>query len=208
MPDIPELEKPNPAADNLHMHKGEEVFLNKLAPVLRKVKVGLGWDAPGEEGGAPVDIDASAFLLGREGRVRRDTDFVFYNNLETEGGVRHTGDNTNGTGDGDDEAILLDLEQMPFDVDRVSFSVTIHNGEERGQTFGIVKNAFIRIVNEDDGRELAHFDLTEDASDGNAMIFGELVRDGAGWKFRALGTGSNGGLYKIARDFGVNVAPA
>lgn len=205
----PEEEVPHPAADNLHMHKGEEVALSQLAPTLSRVIVGLGWDAPPEDHGHPVDIDASAFLLGRDNRVRRDTDFVFYNNLETENGaLRHLGDSVTGAGEGDDEEIRVDLQAVPFDVEKIAFAVTIHNAEERQQTFGLIKGAFIRILNEDDGTELAHFDLTEDASHDNAMIFGELVRDSLnGWKFRAMGLGSNGGLYRIARDFGVNVAP-
>lgn len=205
---LPSPEEIRAAADNLHMHKGEEVVLSQVAAVLKKVRVALGWDAPAEAEGAPVDIDASAFLLGREGRVRRDTDFVFYNHLETEECLWHEGDCTTGVDAGDDEAITVDLEKVPFDVEKVAFAVTIHNAEERGQSFGLIKRAYIRIINDLDGKELAHFDLTEDASDDNAMIFGELVRDGMSWKFKALGSGSNGGLYKIARDYGVNVAPA
>jgi len=190
------------------MNKGDEVNLEKLDPTLKHVLIGVGWSAPPENQGFPIDIDASAFLLNREGRVRRDTDFVFYNNLDTDGGVvKHTGDNTTGDAEGDDEAIELDLENMGFDVERVAFAVTIHNAEDRQQTFGLVKEAYIRIVNKVTGQELAHFDLTEDASSDNAIIFGELERDGAGWKFKALGTGTDGGLFKIAREYGVNVAP-
>lgn len=190
------------------LNKGDEVNLEKLDPTLKKAVVGVGWSAPPENQGFPIDIDASCFLLNRDGRVRRDTDFVFYNNLETDGGVvTHTGDNTTGEGDGDDESIELDLDNMGFDVERVAFAVTIHNAEERQQTFGLVKDAYIRIVNKATGQELAHFDLTEDASSDNAIIFGELERDGAGWKFKALGQGSDGGLFKIAREYGVNVAP-
>ncbi|MFN7112803.1 MAG: TerD family protein [Alphaproteobacteria bacterium] len=190
------------------LNKGDEVNLEKLDPTLKHVIVGVGWSAPPENEGFPVDLDASAFILNRDGRVRRDTDFVFYNNLDTDGGVvKHTGDNTTGDADGDDEAIELDLENMGFDVEKVAFAVTIHNAEERQQTFGLVKEAYIRIVNKVTGQELAHFDLTEDASSDNAIIFGELERDGAGWKFKAMGTGSDGGLFAIARDYGVNVAP-
>jgi tellurium resistance protein TerD len=191
-----------------HMHKGDEVNLNTIDPGLHRVIVGLGWDAPPETDGFTVDIDASAFLLNRDGRVRHDTDFVFYNNLTTENGaINHMGDNTSGSGDGDDEKIEINLETLGFDVERVSFAVTIHNADERKQAFGIVKNAYIRILNEDTGKELARFDLSEDASEDNAMVFGEITRDGMGWKFKALGTGHNGGLYRIAREFGVNVAP-
>lgn len=191
-----------------HIAKGEEVNLNQIDPGLKKVIVGLGWDAPAEQDGMMVDIDACAFLLNRDGRVRQDTDFVFYNNLATENGaLRHLGDNTSGEGEGDDEQIHVALEELPFDVERISFSVSIHNAEERKQNFGMIKNAFIRIVNEDTCAELARFDLSEDASDDNAMVFGEMVREGISWKFRALGQGGNGGLYRIAREFGVNVAP-
>lgn len=188
-----------------HMHKGEEVTLGQG---LSRVLVGIGWDAPEKEEGFDVDIDASAFLLNRDGRVRRDTDFVFYNNLEAEdGSIRHLGDNTSGDGEGDDEKIELNLDALPFDIEKVAFAVTLHNAEERHQNFGIVKNAYIRIVNVDTGEELARYDLTEDASADNAIAFGELERDSVSWKFRAVGTGSCGGLYKIAREYGVNVAP-
>lgn len=189
------------------LHKGEEVSLNDIDPGLRKAYIGVGWSVPDESGGFPVDIDLSAFLVRMDGRVRRDTDFIFYNNLEAENGaVKHLGDNTSGEGAGDDEVIEVDLEGVAFDVEKIIFAVTIHNGEERHQNFGIVKDAFIRIVNPDTHVELAHYDLTEDASGDNAMIFGELVRDGLKWKFRAIGQGSSGGLYKIARELGVNVA--
>lgn len=191
-----------------HVHKGEEVNLNQIDPGLKRVIVGLGWDAPEQTEGAPVDIDACAFLLNRDNRTRQDTDFVFYNNLTTENAcINHWGDNVTGAGEGDDEEIEINLEALPFDVEKIAFSVSIHNAEERKQSFGLVKNAFIRIVNEDTQAELARFDLTEDAENDNAMVFGELVREGISWKFRAIGLGHNGGLYRIAREFGVNVAP-
>ncbi len=202
------------AADAGHMNKGEEVDLTHLDQSLRRVFVGLGWDAPESKDGHPVDVDACAFILNRDNRVRRDTDFVFYNNLETESGaIKHKGDNTSGldpskaTEATDAEVIELELEGFAFDVEKIAFSVTIHNAEERGQTFGLVKNAYMRIVNIETGRELARFDLTEDAGADNAIVFGELIRDGINWKFKAIGQSSKGGLYKIAREYGVNVAP-
>lgn len=196
------------ASQHADLHKGEEVDLNKLDPGLHRVVVGLGWDAPPEQEGFAVDIDASAFLLNRDNRVRKDTDFVFYNNLETEAGaVRHRGDSLSGEGDGDDEKIEVKLDNIGFDVERIIFAVTIHNAEERRHTFGIVKNAYMRVVDADNGEELARFDLSEDAASDNAIIFGELSRDGDHWKFKALGQGSNGGLYHIARNYGVNVSP-
>jgi tellurium resistance protein TerD len=189
------------------LHKGEEVILNKIDGSLRRVFVGVGWDAPNENDGFPVDIDLTAFVLKNDGRVRRDTDFIFYNNLESEEkSVKHRGDNISGDGDGDDEVVEIDLDTVPFEADKIAFVVTIHNAEERQQTFGLIKSAFIRIVNLDTGVELAHYDLTEDASADNGIIFGELVRDIDGWKFKAIGEGSKGGLYKIAKGYGVNVA--
>ncbi|HYD19078.1 MAG TPA: TerD family protein [Patescibacteria group bacterium] len=194
------------------MKKDEEVNLLEVDPALHKVFVGLGWEAPETKDGHAVDIDASAFVLNREGKVRRDTDFIFYNNLETDGGViQHKGDNTTGEkkeGDTEDaEVIMVNLENLSYDVERVAFSVTIHNADDRQQNFGDIKNAYMRVVNADTGSELARFDLTEDASSDNAMIFGELFRDGLGWKFKAMGAGSKGGLFEIARNYGVNVAP-
>jgi tellurium resistance protein TerD len=189
------------------LNKGQEVNLNEIDPALHRVRVGLGWEAPEQNNGFPVDIDASAFILNRDGRVRRDTDFIFYNNLETESkALQHLGDSTSGEGDGDDEIIEVNLENLSFDVEKIAFAVTIHNAEERQQTFGLIKNAFMRMSNADTGVELARFDLTEDAAQDNGVIFGELVREGIKWKFKALGTGTSGGLYRVARDFGVNVA--
>ena len=190
-----------------HLVKGEEVNLTQKAPGLQRVLIGLGWDTPESVEGFPVDLDASIFILNRDNRVRRDTDFVFYNNLETEQeAVKHLGDNTSGDADGDDERIHINLEGLGFDVDKLMFTVTIHNAEERQQTFGIVKNAYIRIMNEDNNVELARFDLTEDASSDNSIIFGELLREMDGWKFKAIGASQSGGLYRIAREYGVNVA--
>jgi tellurium resistance protein TerD len=194
------------------MKKDEEVDLLGVDPTLHKVFIGLGWEAPETKDGHPVDIDASAFILNREGKVRRDTDFIFYNNLETDSGViQHMGDNTTGEkkeGDTEDaEVIKVALDTLAFDIEKVAFSVTIHNADDRQQNFGVIKNAYMRVVNADTGAELARFDLTEDASSDNAMIFGELFREGLGWKFKAMGVGSKGGLFEIARNYGVNVAP-
>jgi tellurium resistance protein TerD len=194
------------------MKKDEEVDLLGVDPTLHKVFVGLGWEAPESQDGHPVDIDASAFILNREGKVRRDTDFIFYNNLETDSGaIQHMGDNTTGEkkeGDTEDaEVIKVSLDTLAFDIEKVAFSVTIHNADDRQQNFGVVKNAYMRVVNAETGSELARFDLTEDAGSDNAMVFGELFREGLGWKFKAMGVGSKGGLFEIARNYGVNVAP-
>lgn len=185
--------------------KGGNVSLSKAAPNLTQIMVGLGWDARSTTG-APFDLDASA-LLCASGRVLGDAYFVFYNNLKSpEGSVEHTGDNLTGEGEGDDESILVDLSQVPDQVDKIVFPVSIHEADLRGQSFGQVSNAFIRIVNQADGSELARYDLSEDASTETAMIFGEVYRHRGEWKFRAVGQGYASGLRGIALDFGVNVS--
>ncbi|MFD3484440.1 MULTISPECIES: TerD family protein [unclassified Streptomyces] len=185
--------------------KGGNVSLSKAAPNLTQVLIGLGWDARSTTG-ADFDLDASA-LLCQSGRVLGDEWFIFYNNLTSpDGSVEHTGDNLTGEGDGDDESLLVNLPAVPANVDKIIFPVSIHDAEVRGQTFGQVSNAFIRVVNQADGQELARYDLTEDASTETAMIFGELYRYGGEWKFRAVGQGYASGLRGIALDFGVNVS--
>ena len=185
--------------------KGGNVSLSKAAPNLTQVMIGLGWDARSTTG-APFDLDASA-LLCNSGRVLGDDYFVFYNNLKSpEGSVEHTGDNLTGEGDGDDESLLIDLSKVPAHCDKIVFPVSIHMADERGQTFGQVSNAFIRVVNQADGQELARYDLSEDASTETAMIFGEVYRYQGEWKFRAVGQGYASGLRGIALDFGVNVS--
>ncbi|MEC4016186.1 TerD family protein [Streptomyces sp. H27-D2] len=185
--------------------KGGNVSLSKAAPNLTQVLIGLGWDARSSTG-APFDLDASALLCG-SGRVLGDEYFIFYNNLKSpEGSVEHTGDNLTGEGEGDDESILVDLSLVPDSVDKIVVPVSIHDADARGQTFGQVTNAFIRVVNQADQAELARYDLSEDASSETAMIFGELYRYNGEWKFRAVGQGYASGLRGIALDFGVNVS--
>ncbi|MEU6235277.1 TerD family protein [Kitasatospora sp. NPDC047058] len=184
--------------------KGGNVSLTKAAPNLTQVQIGLGWDARSTTG-APFDLDASA-LLCSGGRVLGDEYFVFYNNLKSpEGSVEHQGDNLTGDGEGDDEVVLVNLELVPPQVDKVVFPVSIYDAESRLQNFGQVRNAYIRVVNSLDGQEIARYDLTEDASSETAMIFGELYRYAGEWKFRAVGQGYASGLRGIALDFGVNV---
>ncbi|OIV38507.1 chemical-damaging agent resistance protein C [Mangrovactinospora gilvigrisea] len=184
--------------------KGGNVSLSKAAPGLTSVSVGLGWEARSTTG-APFDLDASA-LLCSAGRVLGDDYFVFYNNLKSpEGSVEHTGDDLTGGSGGDDETLLVDLSQVPMQVDKVVFCASIYDAEVRGQNFGQVRDAYIRVVNQIDGAELARYDLSEDASSETAMIFGELYRYQGEWKFRAVGQGYASGLRGIALDFGVNV---
>ena len=185
--------------------KGGNVSLSKSAPNLTAITVGLGWDARSTTG-ADFDLDASALLLGSNGRVLSDSHFVFFNNLRSpDGSVEHTGDNLTGEGEGDDESILINLAMVPPQVERIVFPVSIYEADVRGQSFGQVSNAFIRIVNQADSNELARYDLSEDASSETAMIFGEVYRRNNEWKFRAVGQGYASGLHGIAVDFGVNV---
>ncbi|MBP0458370.1 TerD family protein [Streptomyces montanisoli] len=187
------------------LSKGGNVSLTKAAPNLTAVTVGLGWDIRTTTG-QDFDLDASALLTNAEGKVAQDGNFVFFNNLKsTDGSVEHTGDNLTGEGEGDDEQIKVNLTAVPADVEKVVFPVSIYDAETRQQSFGQVRNAFIRVVNQADNSELARYDLTEDASTETAMVFGELYRNGAEWKFRAIGQGYASGLRGIAQDFGVNV---
>lgn len=191
---------------SVSLSKGGNVSLTKEAGgTLAAVTVGLGWDARTTTGDA-FDLDASALLANAAGRVRNDGDFVFYGNLATaDGSVVHQGDNLTGDGDGDDEQVKVNLATVPADVDKIAFPVSIYEAEQRGQSFGQVRNAFIRIINDAGGAELARYDLSEDASTETAMVFGELYRSGAEWKFRAVGQGYASGLRGIATDFGVNL---
>jgi tellurium resistance protein TerD len=187
--------------------KGGNVSLTKEAgPAgLTAVTVGLGWDVRTTTG-TDFDLDASALLCNTGGKVRSDADFIFFNNkVSVDGSVEHTGDNLTGEGEGDDESIKVNLGAVAADVDKIVFPVSIYEADSRQQSFGQVRNAFIRVVNQADGTELARYDLTEDASTETAMIFGELYRNGAEWKFRAVGQGYSSGLAGIAKDFGVNV---
>ncbi|UYQ61915.1 TerD family protein [Streptomyces peucetius] len=187
------------------LSKGGNVSLTKAAPNLTAVTVGLGWDVRTTTG-TDFDLDASALLANTEGKVTNDGNFVFFNNLKSpDGSVEHTGDNLTGEGEGDDEQIKVNLASVPADVDKIVFPVSIYEAESRQQSFGQVRNAFIRVVNQADNSELARYDLSEDASTETAMVFGELYRNGAEWKFRAVGQGYASGLRGIAQDFGVNV---
>lgn len=189
----------------ISLSKGGNVSLSKEEPNLKKVLVGLGWDARATDG-SDFDLDASAFLLNTQNKVRNDNDFIFYNNLKSsDGSVAHHGDNRTGSGDGDDEVLEVNLNAVPNDIEKIAFSVTIHEAESRRQNFGMVNGAFIRIVNADNNREIVRFDLTEDMSTETAMIFGEVYRHNNEWKFRAVGQGFKGGLGPLAQAYGVNI---
>ena len=190
----------------ISLSKGQKVDLTKGNPGLSKLLVGLGWDVNKYDGQAAFDLDAAAFMLGANGKVLSDSDFVFYNNSKhTSGSVQHMGDNRTGAGEGDDEVIRVDLSLVPANVEKIDFTVTIHEAEERKQNFGQVSNAFIRIVDEAKGQELIRYDLGEDFSIETAVVVGELYRNAGEWKFNAIGSGFKGGLRALCLNFGVNV---
>lgn len=188
----------------ISLQKGGNVNLSKEAPSLKKLIIGLGWD-PRATDGATFDLDGSAFLLKADGKARNDSDFIFYNNPKSsEGSVAHLGDNTSGAGDGDDEKISIDLSLVPADVEKITVGVTIHDADTRKQNFGMVSKAYIRCLDANGDKELARYDLSEDSSTETAMIFGEIYRAGAEWKFKAIGQGFAGGLAPLARSFGIS----
>ncbi|UOG91112.1 MAG: TerD family protein [Candidatus Thiothrix sulfatifontis] len=187
------------------LQKGGNVSLTKEAPGLTGVLVGLGWDTRATDG-AGFDLDASAFMLGEDGKVLSDDSFIFYNNKKSAcGNVEHLGDNKTGEGEGDDEQVKLNLAGMGENVKKLVFAVTIHDAEARKQNFGQVSNAYIRLVNAADNTEIARYDLSEDASVETAMLFGEVYRHNAEWKFKAVGQGFAGGLGPMAASMGVNL---
>ena len=187
----------------ISLTKGGNLSLTKAAPGLTQVSVGLGWDARTTTG-EKFDLDASALGLGQDGRILSNEWFVFFNQKRSPGGeLEHRGDNRTGDGSGDDEVIAVELSALPADLTSVTFVASVYEAEKHGVSFGQVRNAFIRVVNNSDQSEMARYDLTEDAATETAMVFGELYRSGEEWKFRAIGQGYSTGLAGIAADFGV-----
>jgi tellurium resistance protein TerD len=190
---------------SVSLSKGGNVSLEKAAPGMTKMIVGLGWDARSTDG-VDFDLDASVFLLGVDGKVIDDKSFIFYNNLKSVcGSVEHTGDNLTGDGEGDDESIKINLSTIPTNVYKIAISVTIHDAKSRGQNFGQVSNAFVRVVDGANGKEVIRYDLSEDYSIETAMNFSEIYRHNNEWKFKAVGQGFSGGLKPMSQEFGVNV---
>lgn len=188
----------------ISLQKGQKVDLTKGNPTLKHVLVGLGWDINRYDGGFAFDLDASAFLLGANGQTPNTDAFIFYGNLKhPSGAVEHMGDNLTGEGDGDDEQILVDLTKIPDSIEKIAFTVTIYEAEERRQNFGQVDNSFIRIVDNDTGKELIRYDLGEDFSIETAIVVGEIYRHGGGWKFNAVGSGFQGGLAALCANYGI-----
>ena len=189
----------------ISLNKGGNLSLSKTDPNLVRVLIGLGWDERVTDGAA-FDLDASAFLLTASGKVRGDHDFIFYNQLKSQdGAVEHTGDNRSGQGDGDDETLLVNLSKVAPEVEKIAITVTIHDAKARGQNFGQIANAFIRVVNQDTNVEVVRFDLAEDYSTETAMVFGEVYRHNGEWKFKAVGQGYSGGLAAMCQQYGIQV---
>ncbi|WP_419960771.1 TerD family protein [Psychrobacillus sp. BM2] len=189
----------------INLSKGQKIDLTKTNPGLKNVLVGLGWDTNRYSGGDDFDLDASAFIVDGNGKAFNEKSFIFYNNLQSEeGSVIHTGDNRTGDGDGDDEQLLVKLPLVPNAVQKVVFTVTIHDADQRKQNFGQVSNAFIRIVNEDTNEEIMRYDLGEDFSIETALVVGEIYRHNNEWKFNAIGSGFQGGLASLITEFGLS----
>ncbi|MBS2967433.1 TerD family protein [Metabacillus sp. KIGAM252] len=190
----------------ISLAKGQKVDLTKSNPGLTNIIVGLGWDTNKYDGGQDFDLDSSVFLLNADGKCSSEADFVFYNNTKgANGAVEHTGDNRTGEGDGDDEQVKVNLTSVPESIQKIAFTITIHDAETRSQNFGQVSNSYVRILSETNGEELIRYDLGEDFSIETAVVVGELYRHGAEWKFSAIGSGYQGGLGSLVSDYGLNV---
>ena len=190
----------------INLSKGQKVDLTKGNAGLDSILVGLGWDTNKYDGGHEFDLDVSVFMTGDNGKVENETNFVFYNNPQDgAGSVIYSGDNRTGEGEGDDESVKVTLSKVPANVQKISFTVTIHEADARGQNFGQVSNAYIRIVDTAKNEELLRYDLGEDYSIETAIVVAELYRHTGEWKFAAVGSGFQGGLAALCRNFGLNV---
>lgn len=190
----------------INLSKGERIDLTKTNPGLKKAIIGLGWDTNKYSGGYDFDLDASAFLVGSDNTVTNDKDFVFYNNLQGgNGSVVHTGDNRTGEGEGDDEQLIIDFTKVPDHIQKVAITVTIHDAEQRAQNFGQVSNAFVRLVNEETNEEVLRYDLAEEFSIETALVVCELYKHNDEWKFNAVGSGFQGGLAALCKNYGLQV---
>lgn len=188
------------------LKKGEKINLTKGNPGLKNIKLGLGWDINNFDSGYDYDLDVSVFMVGESGRVERDEDFIFYNNLKhISGAVEHLGDNRTGEGDGDDEEILVDLNLMPNHIQKIAVAVTIYEAKERRQNFGQVSNSYIRVLNSENEEEILRYDLGEEFSIETAIVACELYKYNGEWKFSAVGSGFEGGLEALCKNYGLNV---
>lgn len=194
----------------VNLSKGQRVSLDKN---MTMALVGLGWDPNQYDGGFDFDLDASAFLLGKNGKVLKDEDFVFYGNQNARNGaVMSMGDDTSGgnSEDGDDEQIFIDFTKVPPEIEKIAITVTIYDSDVRHQNFGQVSNAYVRVArvsstSDTTGTEVLRFDLGEEFSVETALVVCEIYRNGSEWKFNAVGAGYQCGLYALCKSFGVNV---
>ena len=190
---------------SVSLTKGQRVDLTKGRPSLKKVLIGLGWDVNQYDGEADFDLDASVFMTKENGKVGSDDDFIFYGNLEHRTKcVVHTGDNRTGDGDGDDEVIKVNFDAIPSDYINLSVAVTIYDADNRLQNFGMVNNAYVRVADEETGEELIRYDLSEDFSTETAIVVAEIYKKNGEWKFKAVGSGYNGGLAALCRQYGID----
>lgn len=184
----------------IDLSKGARVNLEKEAPGLKNIKIGLGWNPNATDTGGDFDLDASVFMIDSSGKTPTSKYFVFYNNNTSEdGSTVHEGDNKTGEGDGDDEVVSVDLEKISDTVTEIIFVVTIHDSEERKQNFGQVPSSFIRIF--DGSTEIAKYELDEDFSTETAVEFGKLYKKDGSWRFQAVGNGYNGGLQSFVDKY-------
>jgi tellurium resistance protein TerD len=180
--------------------KGQRISLEKVAPGLSEVFIGLGWDVKSTDTGYDFDLDSSLFLLDTNEKLISDNHFIFYNNLaspDPEQSVYHLGDNLTGAGEGDDEVIKINLKKVPNDVQKIVVTVTIHDAQQRRQNFGQVQNAFVRVVNAQTKQEAVRYDLVEDYSIETALIMAEVYRKDGDWRLNAVGAGYQGGLQSL-----------
>lgn len=193
---------------SINLSKGQKISLSKEDPSLSKIIVGLGWDTNKYSGGYDFDLDASCFELGANDKVTKDTDFIFYKNLDsTDGAIHHTGDDRTGgnSDDGDDEQIIVDLTKVPDNIQKIAFTATIYDADKRNQNFGQVSNAYVRFVNESTGAEVVRYNLGEDFSIETAIVICEVYKHNGEWKFNAVGAGFSGGLAALCKNYGIDV---
>jgi len=187
---------------SINLNKGGRFNLSKEVPNLKKIQMGLGWDVNRSDTGSQFDLDGSVFLVGSNGKTTLESNFVFYNNLQSsDGSVTHTGDNRTGDGSGDDEQILVDLSRISADIKEIIFVVTIHEAHLNRQNFGQISNSFIRLVNQDSNQEILKYELDEDYSTETAIEFGKLYKRDNTWRFQAVGTGYNAGLQGFVDQY-------
>lgn len=190
---------------SVSLSKGQRVDLTKGRPSLKNILVGLGWDINHYDGEADFDLDASVFMIKENNKVGNDEDFIFYGNLEhSSKSVKHMGDNRTGDGDGDDEVIKIKLDKIPSGYETLVVTVTIYDAESRLQNFGMVGNAYVCVVDEETGEELIRFDLSEDFSTETALVVAEIYKHNGEWKFKAVGSGYNGGLKVLCNQYGID----